>query len=61
MVVPLQYLGVNGLGELVLALLVPLLVVAFGSYVGVLMALQTFFEADSWTAAVESARGQDGE
>jgi hypothetical protein len=48
---PLQYLGASGLGELVLVVLVPLLVVAFGSYVGVLMALQSFFGASTWQEA----------
>jgi hypothetical protein len=50
--VPLQLFGANPLGGLVLALVVPLIVVAFGSYVGVLMALQTFFDASSWQEAV---------
>jgi hypothetical protein len=54
---PMQYLGANGLGGLVLAVVVPLLVVALGSYVGVLMALQSFFEASSW----EEATGEDGD
>ena len=55
--VPMQFLGANGLGELVLAVVVPLLVVALGSYVGVLMALQSFFEASSW----EEATGEDAD
>lgn len=59
MLSPLQFLGGNPLGEVVVLLLVPLLVVAVGSYVGVLMALQTFFEADSWGAAVEAAEDVD--
>jgi hypothetical protein len=55
--VPMQFLGANGLGELVLAVVVPLLVVALGSYVGVLMALQSFFEASSW----DEATGEDAD
>ncbi|WP_247007742.1 hypothetical protein [Halorientalis litorea] len=53
MVVPLQLFGSNPLGELALLVIVPTLVVAFGAYVGVLMALQTFFGASSW-AEVQS-------
>jgi len=45
---PLQMFGLNPLGSLVLALVVPLVVVAFGTYVGVLMALQSFFGESSW-------------
>lgn len=56
MAIPLQFLGVNPLADLVLVLVVPLLVVAFGSYVGVLMALQSFFEASSWQEAVGDDR-----
>jgi hypothetical protein len=55
--VSLQVFGVSGLGELVLAVVVPVLIVAFGSYVGVLMALQSFFGATSWSEAV----GDDAE
>jgi cytochrome b len=40
--------GINPLGSLVLALVVPLVVVALGTYVGVLMALQSFFGESSW-------------
>lgn len=35
-------------GSLVLALIVPFLVVAFGTYVGVLMALQSYFGPGKW-------------
>jgi hypothetical protein len=49
--VPLQAFGSYGLGSLVIALVVPVLVVAFGTYVGVLVALQSFFEASSWREA----------
>jgi hypothetical protein len=45
---PLLLFGLNPLGELVILIAVPLLVVAFGTYVGVLMALQSFFDASSW-------------
>ncbi|SEN68649.1 hypothetical protein SAMN05216388_1004186 [Halorientalis persicus] len=55
MTVPLQMLGGYGIGRLVLLLVVPVLVVAFGSYVGVLMALQSFFGASSWQEAVDSS------
>lgn len=43
---PLQM--VTGLAGFGLAFFVLALVVAFGSYVGVLMALQTFFGVSSW-------------
>jgi hypothetical protein len=45
---PLQMLGANPLGSLVLALVVPFVIVVFGTYVGVLMALQPFFGESSW-------------
>jgi len=45
---PLQMFGANPLGSLVLAVVVPLLIVVFGTYVGVLMALQSFFGESSW-------------
>jgi hypothetical protein len=38
----------TGLGGLVLALVVPTAVVAFGTYVGVLTALQSFFGESTW-------------
>lgn len=50
----LQLFGSNTLGDLVLLLVVPTLIVAFGSYVGVLMALQTFFGDSSWEEAQAS-------
>ncbi|MEF8852234.1 MAG: hypothetical protein V5A44_02800 [Haloarculaceae archaeon] len=49
---PLQAFGSYGLGNLVIAVVVPVLVVSFGTYVGVLMALQSFFDASSWQEAV---------
>jgi len=45
---PLQLLGANPLGTLVLALVVPFVVVVLGTYVGALMALQSFFGEPSW-------------
>ena len=59
MSLPLQLLGSSGIGELVILLVVPVVLVAFGTYVGVLMALQSFFEASSWDAAVSDEA--DGE
>ncbi|QLG49061.1 hypothetical protein [Natrinema halophilum] len=44
----LQMFGINPLGSFVLALVVPLVVVVFGTYLGVLGALQTFFGESSW-------------
>ncbi len=44
----LQMFGVNPLGGLVIALVVPVVAIAFGTYVGVLMALQSFFGESSW-------------
>lgn len=58
MTVPLQVLGTHGLGGLILVLVVPVLVVAFGSYVGVLVALQSFFGASSWQAVREDEDGE---
>jgi hypothetical protein len=52
---PLQFGDAFGIGELVIALVIPTLIVAFGSYVGVLMALQSFFGADSWAEATGRA------
>ncbi|WP_336035938.1 hypothetical protein [Halobacterium yunchengense] len=40
--------GINPLGSLVLALVVPLVLVVLGTYLGVLGALQTFFGESSW-------------
>jgi hypothetical protein len=45
---PLQLLGANPLGSLVLALVIPFVVVVLGTYVGALMALQSFFGESSW-------------
>jgi hypothetical protein len=50
----LQTFGGNPFGELVLGFLVSFLIVALGSYVGALMALQSFFEESSWREVVES-------
>lgn len=52
---PLQMFGINSFGSVVLALIVPFLMVLFGTYLGVLGALQTFFGESSWqdVSAVE--------
>ena len=50
MLTALQMAGSRILGELVLQVLVPVLVVAFGTYIGVLVALQSFFGEESWDA-----------
>lgn len=53
--VVLQVFGVAApLFDLVLAFVLSVLVVAAGTYVGVLMALQTFFDASSWEAATST-------
>ena len=44
----LQMFGINPLGDLVLTFVVPLVIVVFGTYLGVLGALQTFFGESSW-------------
>lgn len=49
----IQVLADSGLGGLFIVLVVPTLLVALGTYVGVLMALQEFFGAESWADAVE--------
>ncbi|WP_167768547.1 hypothetical protein [Haloarcula amylovorans] len=46
--IPLQMFGINPLGSLVLAIVVPVVIIAFGTYAGVLMALQSFFDESSW-------------
>jgi len=46
--ISLQLFGINSLGSLVLALIVPFVIVLFGTYLGVLGALQTFFGESSW-------------
>lgn len=43
--------GVGGLEGVVLGLVVSILVVAFGTYVGVTFALHSFFGTDSWEDA----------
>jgi len=45
---PLQLFGTNPLGGLVLALVVPFVIVVFGTYLGVLGALRAFFGESSW-------------
>jgi hypothetical protein len=61
MLTALQMAGSRILGALVLELLIPVLVVAFGTYVGVLVALQSFFGESSWAAVVEDGDGDAGE
>jgi putative Mn2+ efflux pump MntP len=46
--IPLQMSGINPLGSVVLALVIPLVIVVLGTYVGSLMALQSFFGESSW-------------
>lgn len=56
MFTPLQVQALGGIGGLVLAFVVSVGIVAFGTYVGVLTALQSFFGSSSW----EEARAGDG-
>jgi hypothetical protein len=58
MPLPLQVFGIDGFGGLALALVVPIVLVALGTYVGVLMALQSFFDASSWQEAASAARDE---
>ncbi|WP_256300594.1 hypothetical protein [Haloarchaeobius salinus] len=51
----IEVFGGTGIGVLIIALVVPAVLVAFGTYVGVLMALQEFFGAESWTEVAERA------
>lgn len=44
----LQMFGINPLVSVVLALVIPFVIVVFGTYLGVLGALQTFFGESSW-------------
>ena len=55
----LQLFGANPLGGLVLAIIVPVVIVAFGTYVGVLMALQSFFDASSWQEATQPVDAEE--
>ncbi|MEF8881359.1 MAG: hypothetical protein V5A34_02405 [Halapricum sp.] len=54
--IALQLYGINPLGELVLAVVISVLLVALGTYVGVLMALQSFFGESSWEEVTGSER-----
>jgi len=58
---PLQMFGVNPLGSIMLALIVPFVVVLAGTYLGTLGALQTFFGESSWqdVSTVEDVRISD--
>ncbi|SDN22222.1 hypothetical protein SAMN05192554_12121 [Haloarchaeobius iranensis] len=49
----IQVLARSSLAWLVIGFVVPVVLVAFGTYVGVLMALQEFFGAESWEDAVD--------
>jgi len=44
----LQMFGINPIVELILVFAVSVLTVAFGTYIGVFMALQSFFGESSW-------------
>ncbi len=46
----LQMLGVGSLAGLMLALVILLVIVVFGTFLGVLGALRTFFGESSWEA-----------
>ncbi|WP_154018403.1 hypothetical protein [Halolamina rubra] len=46
----LQMLGMGSLAGLVLALVILLVIVVFGTFLGVLGALRTFFGESSWGA-----------
>ena len=47
---------VTGFGGIAIALVLSVLIVAFGTYVGVLMALQSFFGADAWDEVGRTGR-----
>jgi len=44
----LQLFGIDPLVEVVLVVVVSVLLIAFGTYVGVLLALQSFFGESAW-------------
>jgi|GEM_PF-2586009 len=60
MVLPTALFGANPLGGILIALVVPTLMVIFGTYVGVLGALQTFFGEDSWQDVVDAETRDSG-
>lgn len=45
---PLQMSGINPLVELLLVFVVSILTIAFGTYMGALVALRSFFGEPSW-------------
>jgi len=45
---PLQLFGINPLAELVLVFVFLVLTIGIGTYLGVLMALQSFFGESTW-------------
>jgi len=45
---PLQLFGINPLAELVLVFALSVLTIGVGTYLGVMMALQSFFDESSW-------------
>jgi len=53
MVPLLSALGDAGVAGLLLAVVVPTLVVALGTYIGVSMALQSFFDGSSWSEVID--------
>jgi len=55
---PLQALALEGFGGIALAFIVSVITVAFGTYVGVLMALQSFFDVSKWDE-IESNLSED--
>lgn len=60
MLTPLQVQALGGIGGLVIAFVVSVGIVAMGTYVGVLTALQSFFGSASWEE-VRTGDGSPGE
>jgi hypothetical protein len=58
MVATLQLVGLDGFGILAFSLVLSVLLVAFGTYVGVLVALQSFFGVSKW-AELESVDAEE--
>ncbi|MFP4625919.1 MAG: hypothetical protein ACLFNI_04935 [Natronomonas sp.] len=52
--VALQLFGINPLGDQILGMVLIMLVIALGIYIGVLMALQTFFDSSTWEDSPKS-------
>jgi Flp pilus assembly pilin Flp len=53
-VIPLQLFGIDPLVELILAVVVSVVVIAVGTYLGVLVALQSFFGQSTWEEVTSS-------